>query len=621
MRTTIVLAILPALLGGGPVQAQDVYTLTKPVNFPPHPIASGSAHASLVPFNVDFTSLPGYQNQTVLDKLATSVWESQVNIYDDGKNFLSLVSLSWPQGEGPGAAAAHATKLWNACAIVLPGVLNSSVSSAPGNGSCFDIFPTDCLHELMSVTLISFASRLFGAANVTQSLLKEACSRASQIPSTSKCFKQPSAENSVTEGKKRYPMINPVRTQPFVLGVDAYLGQAAPLDKLAAEASAFSRTWPLVILEAQGDYTVQATISCPSAGANYFRDDFADASLKRWSTYGGGYQVVTKALVGQKARGSKALINGRQFSDFSYEADITLPAGSIGDAGFIFRVTDPDQGEDDYNGYYAAIDTKNQVILGSISHSWRQIGYAQLIIQAGRTYHLKVRAKGSSLSIYVDDMTAPKIKVIDSTYARGLNGVRVYNTEARYENITISPIPSEDMEDLVPSPDGTCGGSHKYRCTGTEYFYGNCCGKTGTCSYSEEACIKELGCQPLYGLCDSVVTVTNTATVTAVPTPTPGSGYHSYGCFAFYETMFQGDYLVAAVYKLTPDACARYCKRQDRKMFAVGDGTCFCGDDMLDGILESANCNEPCQGDPKQICGGHSAANVFGVEPKPKLKP
>ncbi|KAJ6785863.1 hypothetical protein PWT90_10962 [Aphanocladium album] len=617
MRTTIVLAILPALLGGRSTQAQNVYPLTKQVNFPPHPIATGSARASLVPFNVDLTSIPGYQNQSVLDKLSTSVWESQVEIYDDGKNFLSLVSLSWPQGEGPGAAAVHATKLWNACAIVLPGVFNSSATAAPGDGSCFDVFPAECLNELMSATLVSFASHLFGAVNVTESLLTEACWRASQVPST-KCFKQ-------TDAFLGYPIINPIRAQPFVVGADAYIGQGAPLDKSIAEASAISRVWPLVILEAQGDYTIQATISCASAGADYFRDDFADGSLKRWSTYGGGYQVVTNALVGQKARGSKALVNGRQFSDFSFETDITLSAGGMGDAGFIFRVTDPGQGEDDYNGYYAAIDTKNQVILGLISHNWRQIGRAQASIQAGRTYHIKVRAKGSSLSVYVDDMAAPKIKVTDSTYARGLNGVRVYNTGARYENIKISPIPSEDMEDLVPSPDGTCGGSHKYRCTGTGYFYGNCCGKTRSCSYSDEACNKELGCllfrsQPLYGLCDSVVTVTNTATVTAVPIPTPSSGYHSYGCFAFDETVFKGDYLVAALYKLTPQACANYCTRHDRKMFALGDTVCLCGDAILDGLLKSTNCNAPCGGDPKQTCGGHDAASIFDVELKPMPK-
>jgi hypothetical protein len=52
------------------------------------------------------------------------------------------------------------------------------------------------------------------------------------------------------------------------------------------------------------------------------------------------------------------------------------------------------------------------------------------------------------------------------------------------------------------SPDGTCGGSQKYKCGGSSY--GDCCSSSGYCGKSGDHCGN--GCQASFGLCSSVTT-------------------------------------------------------------------------------------------------------------------
>ena len=61
-----------------------------------------------------------------------------------------------------------------------------------------------------------------------------------------------------------YATANPPNGQPLLLGIDNYDAS----NKAATQATAVSRTWPLLVLEAQGNYTVQAIVTCPSAGMN-----------------------------------------------------------------------------------------------------------------------------------------------------------------------------------------------------------------------------------------------------------------------------------------------------------------------------------------------------------------
>lgn len=165
-------------------------------------------------------------------------------------------------------------------------------------------------------------------------------------------------------------------------------------------------------------------------------DDFEDGKMDRWTVYGGSYNAGSKALVAGSSNGGKALL-GTKFEDFIFEADITIPTASSGNAGLVFRVSKPGIGADAYSGYYAGISTKDGITLGLAGGGWKQLRNVAGGVQPGRVYHMKVMAKGESLSIYVDDMRVPVIDLNNKTYGSGANGVRVYQTGATFDNIEI----------------------------------------------------------------------------------------------------------------------------------------------------------------------------------------
>lgn len=62
-----------------------------------------------------------------------------------------------------------------------------------------------------------------------------------------------------------YSTLNPPNGQPFLLGVNTYNVTNTTQRKSDFEAQTLAKVWPLIILESEGNYSVQATASCPSA--------------------------------------------------------------------------------------------------------------------------------------------------------------------------------------------------------------------------------------------------------------------------------------------------------------------------------------------------------------------
>lgn len=166
-----------------------------------------------------------------------------------------------------------------------------------------------------------------------------------------------------------------------------------------------------------------------------FKDDFASGSMDKWIHYGGDYATKNAALVGQASSGGKALIRNTLYSDFVYEADVTI-WDENGDAGLVFRASSPYDGTDGYYGYYAGFGN-GYIVLGRSDNGWNELANISASIQHGTAHHIMVRARQSSLSIFVDDMNEPKIETGDDTYLTGLNGVRVYGTKTTFDNVVI----------------------------------------------------------------------------------------------------------------------------------------------------------------------------------------
>ncbi|AGZ41400.1 glycoside hydrolase [Actinoplanes friuliensis DSM 7358] len=167
------------------------------------------------------------------------------------------------------------------------------------------------------------------------------------------------------------------------------------------------------------------------------KDNFDDTNAVGWRTYGGGWSTSGGQYLAASSAGGKSLLDVN-FANLAYDADITLTGGG-GDGGLLFRTTGAAVGTDSHQGYYAGISTQGRVVLGRMNNNWTQLASAALPITQGTRYHLRIEAIGSSIKVYVGDLTTPKISVTDTTWTSGATGVRVFQTAASYDNIAVTP--------------------------------------------------------------------------------------------------------------------------------------------------------------------------------------
>ncbi|KUI53470.1 Xylosidase/arabinosidase [Cytospora mali] len=168
------------------------------------------------------------------------------------------------------------------------------------------------------------------------------------------------------------------------------------------------------------------------------KDNFADGNTIGWTAYGGDWSVLDGQLKGAASSGGKTFLD-TNFTSLVYDADVTITGGdSDGHAGVVFRASTLGKGTDEYNGYYAGIKLSGEVLLGRANGSWTELKSTQMDVSANTHYHIRVKAVGSDISIFVDNMDAAKITVTDDTYSEGQDGVRVYAAEALFDNISVA---------------------------------------------------------------------------------------------------------------------------------------------------------------------------------------
>ncbi|MGA5303771.1 family 43 glycosylhydrolase [Nucisporomicrobium flavum] len=163
------------------------------------------------------------------------------------------------------------------------------------------------------------------------------------------------------------------------------------------------------------------------------RDNFEDGNAYGWKAYGSTWSATDGTYRATASPGGKSL-QDTNFATLTYDADVTITAGT-GDAGVIFRATQPATGTDAYRGYYAGLTTTGRVILGKADNNWRQLATAAFPVTRGTRYHLRIEATGTTIKVYADSTL--KLTVTDSTFTTGATGVRVFNTAAAFDNIAI----------------------------------------------------------------------------------------------------------------------------------------------------------------------------------------
>ncbi len=180
-------------------------------------------------------------------------------------------------------------------------------------------------------------------------------------------------------------------------------------------------------------------LGTPSPTTGSFGENFDATWSQRWTTFGGNWSARNGALstVPASANGAKALATTTAFTNFTYEADVSV--GSVGNAGLLFRVSKPDIGADAYCGYYAGINSQNaRLEFGYASNGWHPITNVSMTIAANTFYHLKVQALGSRIRIFVSNTNQAVVDIRDNTFSGGMLGVRDYCSDGNQSLSTFS---------------------------------------------------------------------------------------------------------------------------------------------------------------------------------------
>jgi hypothetical protein len=125
--------------------------------------------------------------------------------------------------------------------------------------------------------------------------------------------------------------------------------------------------------------------------------------------------------------------------------DLLFPETHYGDAGLVIRTTDPQQGVDSYQGYYAGLRPDEQtVVLGRASYDWHQLETVPLAtpVSVGMWYHLELAAQGCHLTVTVAPAGNGRPTRLDyednHCLTEGVAGLRSFYAQASWQNVKIS---------------------------------------------------------------------------------------------------------------------------------------------------------------------------------------
>jgi 3-keto-disaccharide hydrolase len=163
----------------------------------------------------------------------------------------------------------------------------------------------------------------------------------------------------------------------------------------------------------------------------------------KWSEHSG---IVSNSNYG---RGDMLIARQSKGTDYRISADLRfdllLPETEYGDAGLVIRTTDPEQGVDSYQGYYAGIRPNQQtIVLGRASYDWHELRTATLAtpITVGDWYHLELAVKGCKLTVTATpqrDRPPTRIEYTDDgCLAEGVAGLRSFYAQASWRNVQIA---------------------------------------------------------------------------------------------------------------------------------------------------------------------------------------
>lgn len=197
-----------------------------------------------------------------------------------------------------------------------------------------------------------------------------------------------------------------------------------------------------------------AVIQTPEIGVA-FSDDFNDWTATGFTVVDGNWVAARGNLDFIGRDGGKVLIDQMKLSDLSFEADVQ--GDNFGTAGLFFRATEVKAGKNNFKGYYLGVDSRNdRVVFAKRDGVWTELATASARIKTNKPLHVKVIAKGANFKVYLDNMAAPAIDIIDFSFLTGVLGLRSSSFSAGFDNVlvTADSIGGVAVEQIAEAEDG-----------------------------------------------------------------------------------------------------------------------------------------------------------------------
>jgi len=192
-----------------------------------------------------------------------------------------------------------------------------------------------------------------------------------------------------------------------------------------------------------------------------FQEPPTPTPLKGFTPHGGNWTVQDAQLHAPAGDGYKLISDQPPFSTGQVAVEILFTDKAPGNAGLIAKVAQPGLGPDKFIGYEIALDPSRQIlVLGRHRNNWEPIKEFPCHIPVNQWIPLVVTMTAKTLEISVNAQPIAAYQDTDHPLASGAVGLRTWQREAQYRNLTLKTNGQTTSLPFVPAdphPDQISG--------------------------------------------------------------------------------------------------------------------------------------------------------------------
>jgi hypothetical protein len=163
-----------------------------------------------------------------------------------------------------------------------------------------------------------------------------------------------------------------------------------------------------------------------------------------WHALGGDWTSTGKELRCPAGSGPILLLQGRQISDGTVEAQLQTGWVQEGSAGLIVRVSNASTGVDSFDGYEIAFQARaGTLTLSRHRHDYQPLAQAPAPIAAGEIHNLRVTLNGPRIRVFLDDEEMARLDFTDRDrpLLSGSFALRSWHADSTFRDVRIAGTP------------------------------------------------------------------------------------------------------------------------------------------------------------------------------------